>query len=157
MNKVQALIHIVTRTIGRVTKLRMKHMSLLPYQTIHHQYDHPPPPLMITQRQLADYRTVLTDVGLLLNHITLDRTTSGFRTQLHLGVTILNRSSTNLPMNKPPQKLSWKQFGSRKRTRELLKIHTTVTIILYYRNYVTVLKCHSIPEIIIMLLHHYIT
>ena len=113
MNKVQALIHIVTRTIGRVTKLRMKHMSLLPYQTIHHQYDHPHP--MTTQPQLTDYRTVLTKVGLLRIHITLDRTTSGFRTQLHLGVTIGNRSSTNLPMNKPLQQVSWKQFGSKKR------------------------------------------
>ena len=52
MTKVQALIHIVARTIGRVTKFQMKHMSLLPYQTIHHQYDHPH--LMITQPQLTD-------------------------------------------------------------------------------------------------------
>ena len=116
----------------------MKHMSLLPYQTIHHQHDHPH--LMIIQPQLTDYRTVLTKVGLLRIHITLDRTTSGFRTQLQLGVTIGNRSSTNLPMNKPLQQLSWKQFGSKKRNRELLTIHTTVIIILYYRT-VTDLFC----------------
>ena len=101
MNKLQALIQVATRTIGRLTKLRMKHMSLLPYQTIHHQYDHPH--LMITQPQLIEYRTVLTKVGLLLIHITLDRTTSAFHTQLHLEVTIGNRSSTNLRMNKPPK------------------------------------------------------
>ena len=69
-----------------------------------------------------------------------------FRTQLHLGVTIGNRSFTSQPMNKPLQQLSWKQFGSKKRTRELLTIHTTVIIILYYRT-VTGLKCHSVPEI----------
>ena len=109
-----------------------------------------PPHLMITQPQLTDYRTVLTKLGLLLIHITLHRTTSGFRTQLHLGVTIGNRYSTDLPMNKPLQHLSWKEFGSKKRTRELLTIHTAVIIILYYRT-VTGLKCHSIPEIIILL------
>ena len=148
MNKVQALIHIATRTMGRVTNLRMTHMSLLPYQNIHHHYDHPH--LMITQPQLIDYRTVLTKVGLLLIHTTLDRTTSGFRTQLHLGVMIGNRSFANLPMNKHPQQLLWKQFGFKKRTRELSAIHTVVIIILYYR-IVIGLKCHSILEIIILL------
>ena len=49
-----------------------------------------------------------------------------------------------------PHQLSWKKFGSKKRTRELLTIHTTVIIILYYRT-VTGLKCHSIPVIIILL------
>ena len=148
MNRVQSLIHIVTRTLGRVTKLRTKHMSLIPYQIIHRQYDHPH--LMSEQPQLIDYRTVLTKIGLLLIHTTLDRTTSGFRTQLQLGVTIGNRSLTSQPMNKPLQQLSWKQFGSKKRTRELLTIYTTVIIILYYRT-VTGLKCHSIPEITILL------
>ena len=130
MNKVQALIHIATGTIGPVTKHRMKHMSLLHYQTIHHQYDHPH--LMITQPQLPDYRRVFNKVGLLVIHVTLDRTTSGFLTQLQLEVTIGNRFSTSLQMNKPPQQLLWKQLGSKKRTRELFTIHTTVIIILYY-------------------------
>ena len=116
MNKVQALIHIATRTIGRVTKLRMKHMSLHLYQTIHHQYDHPH--LMITQQQLIEYKTVFIKAGLLLIHIALDRTTSGFLTQLHLEVIIGNRSFTSLPMNKPPQQLLWKPYGFKKRTQE---------------------------------------
>ena len=108
-----------------------------------------PPHLMITQPQLTEYRTMPTTVGQQRIHITLDRITSGFRTQLHLGVTIGNRYFTSRPMNKPPHQLSWKQFGSKKRTRELLTIHTTVIIILYYRT-VTGLKCHSIPVIIIL-------
>ena len=126
-------------------KFRMKHMSIHLYQTIHHQYNHPH--LMITQPQLIEYKTVFNKTGLLVIHITLDRTTSGFRTQLHLEVTIGNRSSTNLPMNKPPQQLLWKQYGIKKRTRELSIIPTVVIIILYYRT-VTGSKCRSIQETI---------
>ena len=120
----------------------MKHLSLLPCQLIHHQYDHPH--LMITQPQLTEYRIMPTTVGQQRIHITLDRTTSGFRKQLHLGVTMGNRSFTNRLMNKLPHQLSWKKFGSKKGTRELLTIHTTVITILFYRT-VTGLKCHSIP------------
>ena len=104
----------VTRTLDRVTKLQMKHLSLLPYRLIHHQYAHPH--LMITQPQLTEYRTMPTTVGQQRIHITLDRITSGFRTQLHLGVTIGNRSFTSRPMNKPSHQLSWKHFGSKKTT-----------------------------------------
>ena len=148
MNKVQVLTHIVTRTQDRVTKLQMKHLSLLPCRIIHHQYDHPH--LMITQPSLTQYRTMPTTVGQQQIHITLDRTTSRFRTQLNLGVTIGNRSFTNRPMNKPPHQLSWKQFGSKKRTREILAIHTTVTMILYCGTVIG-LQCHSTPVIIILL------
>ena len=35
MKNVQALTHTVTRTLDRVTKLQMKHLSLLPYRLIH--------------------------------------------------------------------------------------------------------------------------
>ena len=142
MNKVQALRHIATRTIGRITKLRMKHMYLRPYQTIHHQYDHPH--LMITPPKTIEYKTVFNNAGLLVIHITLDRT------QLHLEETIGNRSFTCLPMNKPPQQLLWKPYGFKKRTREPSTIHTVVIITLFYHT-VTGLKCRSTLETITLL------
>ena len=49
-----------------------------------------------------EYNTVFNNAGLLVIHITLDRTTSGFPTQLHLQVTIGNRFSISLQTKKKP-------------------------------------------------------
>ena len=135
MNKVQALVRIATRTIGRITKYRVKHMYLHHYQTIHHQYDHPH--LMIIQPITTEYKTVFNNAGLLVIHNTLDRTTSSFLMQLHLEVTIGNRSSTSQPVNKPPQQLSWKQSDfKQKDPRTLNHPHSSnYNPLLSYRNW----------------------
>ena len=88
-----------------------------------------PPHLMIIQPITIEYKTMFNNAGLLVIRITLDRTTSGFLTQLQLEVTIGSRSPTSLPMNKPPQQLLWKQSGFRKRTREPSTIHTPFIIL----------------------------
>ena len=122
MNKVRALVRTATRTIGQITKRRVKHIYHHRYQTVHHQYNNPH--LIITQSITID--PMFNNAALLVIHIT-----SGFLTQLHLEVTIGNRFSTSLQMNKPPQQLLWKQSGFKKKTPEPSTIRIVVNIFLY--------------------------